>query len=246
MTPAELRRATDALAPELVVVPADAEDVCPMCRSWRDPNHDLCNNCEQAFRDLSAPCQFVVPITLYAKPSPMRDRLTYYKDPEEPAHAGYPAEVAAIVERFFCEHGEHLRNHIGGWDGVCIVPSESRRPPHPLGKAMRGVSSRHVDAPEVLLVRGPGRLGHRVLSDDAFLPAQDVRGRRLLVLDDVYTTGARSQGAASALTLAGAEVPVIVIVGRRVNPSWKPAVQALWDRQAARSYDFRDPPWWNI
>lgn len=246
MKPADLRRSTDALASELVVVPADATDVCPMCRSWRERTYELCNNCEQAFNDLSAPCRLVVPISLYAKPSPLRDRLTYYKDPEEPAHARYPSEVAAIVERFFYEHGERLRKRTGGWDGICIVPSESRRPPHPLGEALHGISARYVEVPKVLLIRGPGLLGHRVLSDDAFLPAEDVRDRRLLVLDDVYTTGARAQGAASALALAGAEVVAVVVVGRRVNPSWRPGVQALWDRQAALNYDFKALPWWAV
>jgi len=241
--PSELRRVSDALAPDLVVVPEDAEDVCPMCRSWRDPTYDLCNNCEQAFRDLSAPCRFVVPISLYSKPSPMRDRLTYYKDPEDDSHAHYPAEVAAIVERFFAEHGERLQMRTGGWDGVCVVPSESRLPPHPLGEALRSIAATHVK-PEVLLARGPGELGHRVLSDDAFVPTIDVRGRRVLVLDDVYTTGARCQGAASALTLAGADVVAIVVVGRRVNPSWQPGVQRLWERQARLSYDFHELPWW--
>lgn len=240
----ELRRITDVLAPELVVVPDDAGDVCPICRSWRDWDDDMCNNCEQALHDLSAPCRFVVPISLYTKPSPMRDRLTYYKDPEESAHHRYAGEVAAIVDRFLSEHGDRLRDRTGGWDGVCVVPSESRLPPHPLGQALMQFSARHIDTPEVLLVRGPGPLGHRALSDDAFLPLDDVSGRRLLVLDDVYTTGARSQSAASALTLADAEAVAIVVVGRRVNPSWRPGVEALWNRQAALAYDFEAAPWW--
>ncbi len=240
----ELRRVTDALESELVVVPADDAGVCPMCRSWRGAGYDLCNNCEQAFRDVSAPCPFVVPISLYAKPSPMRDRLTYYKDPEEAAHARYPTEVAAIVDRFFYEHGDRLGDRTGGWNAICVVPSESRAPPHPLTEALHGISARYVGMPEVLLLRGPGPLGHRVLSDDAFLPVKDVGGQRVLVLDDVYTTGARAQSAASALALAGAEVVAIVAVGRRVNPSWKPGVQELWDRQKALAYDFETPPWW--
>lgn len=240
----ELRRITDVLASELVAVPPGGEDVCPMCRSWRDHTYELCNNCAQAFRDLSTPCGFVVPISLYSKPSPMRDRLTYYKDPEEPSHARYPGEVAAILDRFFYDHGDRLRERTGGWDGMCIVPSESRRPPHPLAEALRRFPAGNVDEPELLLVRGSGPLGHRVLSENAFVPAEDVSGRRLLVLDDVYTTGARAQSAASGLTLAGGYVVAIVVIGRRVNPSWNPGVQAFWDRQAALAYDFGGLPWW--
>ena len=44
-----------------------------------------------------------------------------------------------------------------------------------------------------------------------------VRGARVLLLDDTYVSGARSQSAAAALRLAGA-VPVIVPLGRVLRP----------------------------
>lgn len=241
MTPAELRRTTDGLASELVVVPTDGPDVCPTCRSWRPPESALCTSCEQ-LEALSSPCPVVVPISLYAKPSPMRDRLRFYKDPEGADHARYPGEVAAIVERFFSEHGDRLRARTGGWDTVCVVPSTSRPPPHPLAMVLEGCST--LDAPQGLLVRGAGEVGHRRPSDAAFVPRGAVNGRRILVLDDVYTSGARAHSAASALTVAGATVAVIVVIARRVNPGWEAGVQALWDRQVALHYDFAAPPWW--
>jgi len=228
----------------MIAVPADGPDVCPMCRSWRAESFDLCNNCAQAIDDLSAPCQFVIPISLYAKPSPMRDRLTFYKDPVEADHARFPDEVAAILDRFFFEHGDRLRVRTGGWDRTCVVPSASRLPPHPLETALAAFRASFVQVPDVLLTRHVGEVGHRKLSDDAFRPTSDIRGSRLLILDDVYTTGARCQSAASALTLAGAEVVGIVVVARRVNRDWTEGVQALWDRQAGAAYDFGQPPWW--
>jgi orotate phosphoribosyltransferase len=82
------------------------------------------------------------------------------------------------------------------------------------------------------------------LSDIAFRPVVDVTGWGVLLLDDVYTTGARSQSAASALTLAGALVVAIVVIARRVNPAYKPGVQALWDRQRAIPFSFTALPWW--
>ncbi len=240
----ELRRITDTIAPEMVVVPPDAADVCPMCRSWRAPGFDLCNNCAQAVDELSAPCPFVVPMSLYCKPSPMRDRLTYYKDPEAPEHNDLPGEVAAIVDRYFYEHGDELRERTGGWEATCVVPSKSRQPPHPFEQALSAFGPSYVEVPEVLLERHTGEVGHRKLSDDAFRPTCDVRGARMLILEDVYTTGARSQSAASALTLAGAEVVAIVVVARRVNPGWTEGVQALWDRQVELQYEFGQAPWW--
>jgi hypothetical protein len=235
---------TDSLAGDLVSVPHDADDVCPMCRSWRALGEDRCNNCDQAMGDLTAPCEFVAPISLYCKPSNMRDRLTNYKDGETDERRRYAPEVASILDRFFAEQGDRLWDRTRGWDVACIVPSESRVPPHPLETALSGLPATHVPAREVLLVRDVGHVGHRVLNDNAFRPTEDVVGRGIILLDDVYTTGGRSQSAASALTIAGADVVAVVVVARRVNPDWKPGVRAMWDRQASIPFSFTDQPWW--
>ncbi len=173
----ELRRITDTIAPEMVVVPEDAADVCPMCRSWRAPGSDLCDNCEQAFDELSAPCPFVVPMSLYCKPSPMRDRLTYYKDPDKPDHADLPAEVAAIVDRFFYEHGDRLRERTGGWEATCVVPSKSRQPPHPFEDALSAFGPLYVEVPDVLLERHTGEVGHRNSATTPSAPPATFEGR---------------------------------------------------------------------
>jgi hypothetical protein len=235
---------TDALAADLVPVPIDADDVCPMCRSWRPTGDEHCSNCEQAIDELVAPCRFVVPICLYSKPSPMRERLTNYKDGDEDERQRYAPEVAAIVDRFFAEHGDRLRDKTGGWDIACVVPSESREPPHPLELALSQLPATSTPAREVLLACDIGAVGHRLLSDDAFGATRDVSGLRILVMDDVYTTGGRAQSAASALTLAGASVPAILTIARRVNPDWQPGVRVMWDRQKALQFSFVDLPWW--
>lgn len=237
---------TDAMAGDMVPVPGDAEDVCPICRSWRETGYGLCRNCHQAVEELTSPCTRVLPVCLYAKPSRMRDRLTYYKDGDDAERAKYAPEVASILERFFAENDSRLVNVTGGWDSACVVPSESRVPPHPLELALSAWPATHVPNREVLLERHVGRLGHRALSDDAFRTLIDVAGRRVLLLDDVYTTGARSQSAASALSIAGAQVVAIVVIARRINPTFMPGVQALWDRQVTIPFSFTDAPWWAV
>ena len=84
-----------------------------------------------------------------------------------------------------------------------------------------------------LLRRGPGETAHRKPDRHAFEPTTGVAGRRVLLLDDVFTTGARSQSAAYALEEAGAAVPAIVVVARRINPDWRPEVAEWWKRQLA-------------
>jgi hypothetical protein len=147
LTDEELRRITDGIAPELVQPANDAPDVCPMCRSWRPETDPLCWNCTRAHQLLSRPCTTVIPISLYCKPSPMRDRLTLYKDGDKHQRQAYAPLIAAIVERFFLEHGDALRNMVGGWDVVTVVPSADRQPPHPLGAALKALPTQHLPPP---------------------------------------------------------------------------------------------------
>ena len=104
---------------------------------------------------------------------------------------------------------------------------------HPLAGVVRDACGRagrsgpperprlHVD-PE-LLYRGPGRLGHLLASPDGFLATPRSRreqGRaRILVVDDLYTSGARAQSAARACARAGLTVAAIVPLGRLVDAS---------------------------
>jgi phosphoribosylpyrophosphate synthetase len=56
----------------------------------------------------------------------------------------------------------------------------------------------------------------------------DVRGRRVLVVDDTWVTGARARSAAAALALAGAQVVAALVIGRAVDPDASPAVARWW------------------
>jgi len=173
-------------------------------------------------------------MSLYAKPSPMRDRLRYYKDSDDESTRGLLSrEVAALVERFFSQHGEHLADELGPWDAVCVVPSTEREPPHPLVEALSDHSAESCGPLEELLRRGPGLTAHRKPNRRAFETTTTVAGRRVLLLDDVFTTGARSQSAAYALGTAGAEVLAIVVIARRINPGWRPEVANWWKHRLA-------------
>jgi hypothetical protein len=173
----------------------------------------------------------------------MRDRLTLYKDGDKHQRQAYAPLIAAIVERFFLEHGDALRSMVGGWDVITVVPSADRQPPHPLGVALEALPTQYLH-PAGILARGPGEVDHNRMSDDAFLPAEHVAGAHVLVLDDVYTTGATAQSAASALWISGAAVCAVVVVARRINPDYRPEVRALWERQMALPFRFADDPWW--
>ncbi|MHB8325215.1 MAG: hypothetical protein ACYDHB_12485 [Candidatus Dormibacteria bacterium] len=65
-----------------------------------------------------------------------------------------------------------------------------------------------------------------------------MRGRRVLLLDDTFTTGAAPQSAASALAIAGAQEVVAVVVGRVIDPGFSAPAGQLWRRVAALPFDF--------
>ena len=195
-------------------------------------------------RELSFPCERVIPISLYRKPSALRDWLKYYKPGEEEMIPDYEEQIGLILARYIFEYGSDLMDQVGDVDCVCVVPSARGHGIHRLEEVYREHVGSSGPPLERLLERGPGEVGHRKMSDVGFLARESVEGRRVLLLDDVYTTGGTSQSAASALQLAGAVVRVILVVGRRLNPDFHPAVQVIWDRQAQQPYDFKTPPFW--
>jgi hypothetical protein len=98
------------------------------------------------------------------------------------------------------------------------------------------LGDRHLE----LLGRGTGRAGHLAACRDGFalLPGvgrTGLAGLPVLVFDDSVTTGARSQSAAAALRLGGAEVVGVLVVGR--------ALPGIHPRTAGRGVDTSAKEW---
>lgn len=81
------------------------------------------------------------------------------------------------------------------------------------------------------IARGTGTAQHLAPAHDAFVVGDEARGRRVLLLDDTWVTGARVRSAAVALGRGGAEVVAIVVAGRAVGgveAATVPAVAKWW------------------
>ncbi|MDH6549837.1 putative amidophosphoribosyltransferase [Streptomyces sp. SAI-041] len=210
--------------------------VCRYCRSWANLATGECHNCRDVKAALGEVWQ-VVPISLYEKPSELRDWLKFYKpsggDEYDPA---YGSKLTQILSEFLNAQMSNIEAAWGPIDGICVVPSTKGVVPHPLCEVYNrtnfGVPL--VDA----LVRGKGPLRHRFAHRDGFECTSHGAGLRVLLLDDVYTTGATAQSAAYALKSAGYEVPGILTIARRINPDFTPQVRSLWERCSADDFNF--------
>src|SRR4051794_6080042 len=88
-----------------------------------------------------------------------------------------------------------------------------------------------------VLERGPGQLGFRRAHPEGYRIKRRVRlPARVLLIDGVYTTGSRANSAAHALRAQSVHVAGFLAIARPINPTWRPEVTALWERQRAQDY----------
>ncbi len=231
---------TDPLQNLLVSVPPAGDGICRFCHGATGAGFPQCASCLKSSRQVKHPVQTIVPISLYAIPSQLHTVLREYKDGRGgEVRSPLVLQVAGLIGRFLRDHRQCIVATTGR-DFDTIVPVPSSRPgPHPLEQALRVlVPLRDIVAPVLEVGTAPVD-EQRNANDSAFRPREEVAGRKVLVVDDTFVTGARVQSAASALTLAGADVVAALVVGRviRFNPDY-PQNQELWDRMRGKAFSF--------
>lgn len=65
-----------------------------------------------------------------------------------------------------------------------------------------------------------------------------MRGQRVVLVDDVYASGARMQSAGAATRRAGATIAAAVVVARRINPGYHPTIRQRWDEALTRPFEW--------
>jgi predicted amidophosphoribosyltransferase len=245
----ELATTSDALSEELVPIPDDAADVCPLCRSGRTRPTRLCFSCEATSGHVGFPCPVVIPISYYTTPSPLRERMHDFKEAEsEKVRALESRNVASVASRYVAEHADRLAEVFGPWDRTVAVPSTH----HSDAPALQVAIETNFPDPfapfeRPLTYNSDSNMRFRQADEDGFLldPEIDIAGRRYMLIDDTFTTGARVQSAHHALIAAGAAVPVIVIVTRKINPDATYGTDQLWARQSSVPFEFGSVQWWD-
>jgi predicted amidophosphoribosyltransferase len=167
--------------------------------------------------------------------------LRRYKDaPAVSARRHYTELLASLLEDFLSRHAACMRRALGDWDAVCTVPSSGRGgAARPFDAVVGAVRALH-GADVVELAPGSVRARHLSPAAGAFRAPGTSAGRRVLVVDDTWVTGARARSAAAALGRVGAEVAGVLAVGRSVDPEVAaPWARRWWEGQLVRPPDLR-------
>ena len=161
-------------------------------------------------------------------PGPLYTVLMGYKEaPVAEARARFAAIVRALTAAFLRTHADCVAALAGGWPHFVLpVPSTVRPGGSPIARVPLLATDVESALPGArrtgLLYRTREPVGHMQPSARAFAVPPSLRcrvtDRRLVVLDDTYVSGSRSQSAAAALRRAGASSVVVVALGRVLRP----------------------------
>jgi hypothetical protein len=188
----------------------------------------MCSACGLAEQTLGMTTQ-VSALSLYRKPSRLRDLLSTYKPGRDIYDARAAEELVHIVVEALSVRGAAPRTRLGQWEVVQVVPSTRT----PGGDDLARVFAR-AGMPSSELLRWTGRpLAHREFSHEVFDGARGSRRQAVLLLEDAYVSGSRSQSAAAALRRAGHEVAGVLAIGRRVNVEFDELSRRYWNESVA-------------
>ncbi|MEU4231563.1 hypothetical protein AB0F17_45330 [Nonomuraea sp. NPDC026600] len=236
-------------------VPPARPGVCRICHSG--PNDSTatggpwatCASCKRTTENLYGHTEHVVPISLTAKDTQLYDIVVRKRDPVGSEGRRKRSDfLAATVACFYRQHAGCLRGLAGGrFTVVATIPStRTERPveafhtmPQVVGKvgALAGLHRPLLlEADDRLAPVFAGRRSHR----EAFRVRGDgLAGERVLLVDDLFVSGAHVQSAASTLIEKGAAAVVVLVVARLINPASKDPYSArIWQESHDRPFSF--------
>jgi len=221
--------------------------VCVICAAGAPRDRAMCGTCHRLSRRSTVPLGPMLPISMAPDGSGIYQALWAYKAATDPLQRAWRrGALADLIGRFLEVHGRCINEE--GWDIVCTVPSlRARAGPHPLDAVVD--AALHQGSPGTMrlpirrgvLRPGPwaGATRRGAAQVDAFgTDRRAVGGRRVLLLDDVCTSGAHIQSARAAVLRAGARCVDAVVVGRRIQ-RWWPDNRAIleWASRAEHRWD---------
>lgn len=221
-------------------VPPVGDGICTLFHRGVPFGTDMCYSCKVTTRQVTMPVREILPISLYEVPDQLWNVLRNYKDSRVPeVRRQFGMVVAATIARFAARHWACVVQAVGGEPSVVTtVPSTGgRTPPHPLVLAVRKIGQL-TPLYQGLLDLGDVQLRRLRASDRGFVSKYDLSGHRVLLIEDTFTTGTRTQSAVSALRIAGATSVGVLAVGRVVEPGHSLDDQRAWDYGKASRFSY--------
>ena len=211
--------------------------ICAVCTG--PATTDLCSQCRSAERAYRTDLADVVVPLAYAKGrmSPVHQSEHHvYSYKRQPPAPKCVQDLHLMVAAAAWLHGRCIAQTVGWWQAVTFVPSATRPgPEHPVAGLARQAHRIRPNTARVLLGLGPGYAAEplRVPKPDRFVVPTEfvprVDGRHVLVIDDTWVSGDKSQSAALALRSAGAEQVTILCVARWLRYDWADHRQLIND-----------------
>jgi predicted amidophosphoribosyltransferase len=205
---------------ERLLTPRHGPGVCPRCFNLLDADLGLCRPCQVSAHHIAA----FVPISYSVGAEWLHNLIITYKRGADPSVPDASAELAWILDRFISAH-EHCvatAAGVGSFPVITTVPSSDRRRDmrHPLRRIVGELTVSTRDRHErLLLCSSAGAMSHR-FGADRYRATRRLNGESVLLIDDMWTTGASAQSAAAALRRAGAGSVAVVTIARHLNRAW--------------------------
>ncbi|MEV0147069.1 MULTISPECIES: hypothetical protein [unclassified Nonomuraea] len=237
-------------------VPPIRPGVCRICHSGPNNTRDTggpwvtCASCKRTTQHLYGHTQHVVPISLTATNEQLYDVLVRENDLRGAGGRRKRADfLAASVSHFYHQHARCLQGLAGGsFTLVATIPSNNLDVPtkafHLMWQVVEKVGALAklwqpllMEADTTFAPVLADRRSHR----NAFrIPRPDrVDKARVLLVDDLFVSGAHVQSAASALIEAGAAAVVALVIARLINPAaTDPYSAGIWKQAREQPFSF--------
>lgn len=199
--------------------PEPGSGVCARCFNLT-AGYRYCYACTQQPASLDA----FLPISYSVAHEQLHHALAGYKRHNGSAARRLAVQLAAVLWRFLDVHETCLTRAagVGSFSVVTTVPSgdHERDRAHPLRWIVGDVVGVTRDRHRRLLKRSSCQVAPRAFAPERFMTEPSLSGEAVLLIDDMWTTGANAQSAAAALKAAGAGPVAAVVIGRHVNREW--------------------------
>lgn len=232
--------------------------VCPVCLGVKGGEFATCAGCRNAGLEAhlgAGRTASFIPLSTAFQGGGNEPAATWYRALQEykDTKAGFDEhhqKVTAVVAMGLRSQQQRIEQLLGGGiDRVTVVPSSRSHllapqalPTQPLYRALH--RSRWLQALLVPTLAHSGRKFRSTVSPDAFSCVDDVavRGKRFVLVDDSWVSGANAVSAYRRLLSCGAAAAVVVTAARVVRPSFAEEIGAEAYLDAAREQ--HDPRAW--